>query len=78
MRLGLDAGAATGTGLDEVYARAMPAPPARIVPGDFVRLRRTRRPRRAARLGRGVPRVGAALVVAATVLTRTAVGAAGA
>jgi succinate dehydrogenase/fumarate reductase flavoprotein subunit len=38
LRLGLDAGAATGAGLDEIYARAMPAPPARIAPGDFVRL----------------------------------------
>jgi succinate dehydrogenase/fumarate reductase flavoprotein subunit len=38
LRLGLDAGAATGPGLDEVYARAMPAPPARVAPGDFVRL----------------------------------------
>ncbi len=31
-------GACTGAGLDEVYARAMPAPPARVEPGDFVRL----------------------------------------
>jgi fumarate reductase flavoprotein subunit len=38
LRLGLDAGAALGPGLDEVYARAMPAPPARVEPGDFVRL----------------------------------------
>jgi fumarate reductase flavoprotein subunit len=38
MRLGLDVGAATGAGLDEVYARAMPAPPARIALDDFVRL----------------------------------------
>jgi fumarate reductase flavoprotein subunit len=38
LRLGLAAGAATGAGLDEVYARAMPAPPARVAPGDFVRL----------------------------------------
>jgi succinate dehydrogenase/fumarate reductase flavoprotein subunit len=38
LRLGLEAGAATGPGLDEVYARAMPAPPARVAPADFVRL----------------------------------------
>jgi succinate dehydrogenase/fumarate reductase flavoprotein subunit len=38
LRLGLAAGAATGAGLDEVYARAMPAPPARVAPGEFVRL----------------------------------------
>jgi succinate dehydrogenase/fumarate reductase flavoprotein subunit len=38
LRLGLAAGAATGPGLDEVYARAMPAPPARVAPEDFVRL----------------------------------------
>jgi succinate dehydrogenase/fumarate reductase flavoprotein subunit len=38
LRLGLEAGAATGAGLDEVYARAMPAPPARVEPADFVRL----------------------------------------
>jgi succinate dehydrogenase/fumarate reductase flavoprotein subunit len=38
LRLGLAAGAATSAGLDEVYARAMPAPPARVEPGDFVRL----------------------------------------
>jgi fumarate reductase flavoprotein subunit len=38
LRLGLAAGAATGEGLDEVYARAMPAPPARVEPADFVRL----------------------------------------
>jgi fumarate reductase flavoprotein subunit len=37
-RLGLAAGAAVGDGLDEVYARAMPAPPARVEPADFVRL----------------------------------------
>jgi succinate dehydrogenase/fumarate reductase flavoprotein subunit len=30
LRLGLAAGAAAGRGLDEVYARAMPAPPARV------------------------------------------------
>lgn len=38
LRLGLAAGAEAGPGLDEVYARAMPAPPARVEPGDFVRL----------------------------------------
>jgi succinate dehydrogenase/fumarate reductase flavoprotein subunit len=38
LRLGLAAGAAAGPGLDEVYARAMPAPPARVAPADFVRL----------------------------------------
>jgi fumarate reductase flavoprotein subunit len=38
LRLGLAAGAETGDGLDEVYARAMPAPPARVEPADFVRL----------------------------------------
>ena len=38
LRIGLAAGAATSAGLDEVYARAMPAPPARIDEGDLVRL----------------------------------------
>jgi succinate dehydrogenase/fumarate reductase flavoprotein subunit len=38
LRLGLAAGGAAGPGLHEVYARAMPAPPARVEPGDFVRL----------------------------------------
>ena len=38
LRLGLAAGAATSAGLDQVYARAMPAPPARIAEGDLVRL----------------------------------------
>jgi succinate dehydrogenase/fumarate reductase flavoprotein subunit len=38
LRLGCAAGAALGPGLDEVYARAMPAPPARVEPADFVRL----------------------------------------
>jgi len=38
LRIGLDAGARTSDGLDEVYARAMPAPPARIGEGDLVRL----------------------------------------
>jgi succinate dehydrogenase/fumarate reductase flavoprotein subunit len=38
LRLGLAAGAQLGPGLDEVYARAMPAPPARVEPADFVRL----------------------------------------
>ena len=38
LRLGLEAGAATSTGLDEFYGRNMPAPPARIEERDFVRL----------------------------------------
>ena len=38
LRLGLGAGAELGPGLDQVYARAMPAPPARVEPADFVRL----------------------------------------
>jgi fumarate reductase flavoprotein subunit len=38
LRLGLAAGGSTGPGLDEVYARLMPAAPARVPPGDFVRL----------------------------------------
>ncbi len=38
LRIGLAAGAATSAGLDQVYARAMPAPPARIDEGDLVRL----------------------------------------
>jgi succinate dehydrogenase/fumarate reductase flavoprotein subunit len=38
LRLGLAAGGAMGDGLDEVYARAMPAPPARVRPADFVAL----------------------------------------
>ena len=38
LRLALTVGAAAGSGLDEVYARAMPAPPARVRPEDFVRL----------------------------------------
>ena len=38
LRLGLGAGAELGRGLDQVYARAMPAPPARVEPADFVRL----------------------------------------
>ena len=38
LRIGLAAGAATGAGLDQVYARAMPAPPARIAEEDLVRL----------------------------------------
>jgi succinate dehydrogenase/fumarate reductase flavoprotein subunit len=38
LRLGIAAGAALGPGLDQVYARAMPAPPARVEPADFVRL----------------------------------------
>jgi fumarate reductase flavoprotein subunit len=38
LRLGLAAGGEAGPGLGEVYVRAMPAPPARVEPGDFVRL----------------------------------------
>jgi fumarate reductase flavoprotein subunit len=38
LRIGLAAGAATSAGLDQVYARAMPAPPARIGEQDLVRL----------------------------------------
>jgi succinate dehydrogenase/fumarate reductase flavoprotein subunit len=38
LRIGLEAGADTSEGLDQVYARAMPAPPARIGEEDFVRL----------------------------------------
>jgi fumarate reductase flavoprotein subunit len=38
LRLGLAAGAAASGGMGEVYARAMPAPPARVAPADFVRL----------------------------------------
>jgi fumarate reductase flavoprotein subunit len=38
LRLGLAAGARASAGLDEVYARAMPAPPARAEPADFVQL----------------------------------------
>jgi fumarate reductase flavoprotein subunit len=38
LRLGLAAGGHVSTGIDEVYARLMPAPPARIEPADLVRL----------------------------------------
>jgi fumarate reductase flavoprotein subunit len=38
LRIGTAAGAATGAGLEQVYARAMPAPPARIGEADLVRL----------------------------------------
>jgi fumarate reductase flavoprotein subunit len=38
LRLGLAAGAAKSDGLGDVYARAMPAPPARVRPTDFVAL----------------------------------------
>jgi fumarate reductase flavoprotein subunit len=38
LRLGLAAGAVAGEGLDQIYARAMPAPPARVEPAGFVRL----------------------------------------
>ena len=36
LRLGLAAGAAQSSGLGEIYGRAMPAPPARVVPSGFV------------------------------------------
>ena len=36
LRIGLAAGARTGRGMDEFYGRAMPAPPARVAPGQFV------------------------------------------
>jgi fumarate reductase flavoprotein subunit len=38
LRIGLGAGGGASPGLDQVYARAMPAPPARIGEGDLVRL----------------------------------------
>ena len=38
LRIGLEAGARVSSGMDQVYARAMPAPPARIGDEDLVRL----------------------------------------
>ena len=38
LRIGLEAGGGTSAGLDQVYARAMPAPPARIGERDLARL----------------------------------------
>ena len=38
LRIGLAAGATSSAGLSDVYARAMPAPPARVDPTDFVAL----------------------------------------
>jgi hypothetical protein len=38
LRIGLEAGGRMSRGLDQVYARAMPAPPARIGEDDLVRL----------------------------------------
>jgi fumarate reductase flavoprotein subunit len=38
LRIGLAAGGRTGAGLSDVYARAMPAPPARVRPEQFVAL----------------------------------------
>jgi fumarate reductase flavoprotein subunit len=38
LRLGLSAGARVSRGVDEVYARLMPAPPARIAPTELVQL----------------------------------------
>lgn len=36
LRIGLAAGARTGSGMGQFYGRAMPAPPARVEPGQFV------------------------------------------
>ena len=36
LRLGLAAGGRTGAGMEQFYGRAMPGPPARIAPGEFV------------------------------------------
>ncbi len=38
LRIGMEAGGATSAGLDQVYARAMPAPPATVGDRDLVRL----------------------------------------
>ena len=38
LRIGLAAGGTSSAGLSDVYARAMPAPPARVDPTDFVAL----------------------------------------
>jgi fumarate reductase flavoprotein subunit len=38
LRLGLEAGGALSSGMDEFYGRNLPAPPARIPPGEFVGL----------------------------------------
>jgi succinate dehydrogenase/fumarate reductase flavoprotein subunit len=38
LRIGMEAGGRTSAGLEQVYARAMPAPPARIEEDDLVRL----------------------------------------
>src|SRR5437762_4045620 len=38
LRLGIEAGGSTTAGMDQIYGRNMPAPPARIEPDDFVRL----------------------------------------
>lgn len=38
LELGLAAGGSVSAGMDEIYARAMPAPPARVGPSDFVAL----------------------------------------
>jgi len=38
LRIGLEAGGRVSAGLDQVYARAMPAPPARVGEDDLVRL----------------------------------------
>jgi succinate dehydrogenase/fumarate reductase flavoprotein subunit len=36
LRLGLEAGGTTSAGMDEIYGRNLPAPPAQVGPGDFV------------------------------------------
>jgi fumarate reductase flavoprotein subunit len=36
LRLGLEAGGTTSAGMDEIYGRNLPAPPARVGPADFV------------------------------------------
>jgi fumarate reductase flavoprotein subunit len=38
LRIGIAAGAGASAGLDQVYARAMPAPPARVAEDDLVRV----------------------------------------
>ncbi|TMM10276.1 MAG: FAD-binding protein [Actinobacteria bacterium] len=38
LRIGLEAGARSSAGMDQVYGRNMPAPPARVGPADFVGL----------------------------------------
>ena len=38
LRLGLEAGGRASAGLDEIYGRNMPAPPARVAESDYVTL----------------------------------------